>query len=77
MKKIIPGLFLFLTTAFANAQGLENIIVETYYVSDVNDTSVNADGGVLLVGVVDDGQCIGMQHDFPFLAHAPCEPTAS
>lgn len=32
------------------AQGLEGIIVEKYYVSDENDTSVNDDGGVLPVG---------------------------
>ena len=28
---------------------------------------LNADGGILLVGIGDNGQCIGIQHDFPFL----------
>lgn len=34
------------------AQGLENIIVETYYISDANDANADADGGVLPVGSV-------------------------
>lgn len=32
--------------------GLENLIVETYYVSDANDTNADQDGGVLPVGSV-------------------------
>ena len=52
MKKLLLSALLF--TAFnSNAQqGLENIIVETYYISDANDTTVNADGGILPVGSV-------------------------
>ena len=38
-------------TAFSQ-NGLENIIVETYYVSDANDATVDGDGGVLPVGSV-------------------------
>lgn len=34
------------------AQGLENIIVETYYITDANDANADADGGVLPVGSV-------------------------
>ena len=52
MKKTILFLNLIVATAFCRAQGLENLIVEKYYVSDANDTSVNASGGVLPVGSV-------------------------
>jgi hypothetical protein len=34
------------------AQGLEDIIVEKYYISDANDATVNSAGGVLPVGSV-------------------------
>lgn len=52
MKKLLLSVLLF-TAYNSNAQqGLENIIVETYYISDANDTAVNADGGVLPVGSV-------------------------
>jgi len=52
MKKIILGLNLMFLSALTNAQGLENIIVEKYYVSDLNDASVNSTGGILPVGSV-------------------------
>lgn len=42
--------FVFFLTYQLNAQGLESIIVETYYISDENDTSVDGDGGTLPVG---------------------------
>lgn len=53
MKKTVL-LFCLLTFFFhANAQnGLENVIVEKYYISDDNDTIANLDGGVLPVGSV-------------------------
>ncbi|MFM7079386.1 MAG: hypothetical protein ACKOYC_06305, partial [Bacteroidota bacterium] len=38
--------------SFANAQGLEGIVVEKYYISNANDQSVNSLGGVLPVGSV-------------------------
>lgn len=43
---LIAGMFT------SNAQGLENIIVERYYISNANDASVNSVGGVLPVGSV-------------------------
>jgi len=55
MKKFTSGLFLFLLSSVGNAQnGLENIIVEKYYISDAND-SIESDGisvnpGTLPVG---------------------------
>lgn len=52
MKKTILGIGLLLNVVFGNAQGLENIIVEKYYVSDANDTSVNSIGGILPIGSV-------------------------
>ncbi len=52
MKKKLLGSVLILLSVLANGQGLENIIVEKYYVSDLNDASVNSTGGVLPVGSV-------------------------
>jgi hypothetical protein len=51
MRKLLPFIFLFCINA-AKSQGLENVIVETYYISDANDTTVNDVGGVLPVGSV-------------------------
>jgi hypothetical protein len=49
--KIIVGLSLLLSCVFSNAQtGLQNIIVEKYYVSDANDSIGSA--GILPVGSV-------------------------
>ncbi len=52
MKKLFTLFFLTISASLtANAQnGLEQIIVEKYYVSDANDTAANLDGGVLPVG---------------------------
>ncbi len=53
MKKNILFICLFCCSFLVNAQnGLENIIVEKYYISDNNDTLANPDGGVLPVGSV-------------------------
>ncbi len=52
MKIILLGFCLILLSVLSNAQGLENIIVEKYYVSNGNDTTVNSSGGVLPVGSV-------------------------
>jgi hypothetical protein len=53
MKKIILAIAACAFYFNGNAQnGLENVIVEKYYVSDANDTMVNADGGVLPIGSV-------------------------
>jgi hypothetical protein len=51
MKKILSGLLLLLTGTFVNAQnGLENIIVEKYYVSNAGDAAGSI--GILPVGSV-------------------------
>ncbi len=52
MNKIILIVCLFLCLGIVNGQGLENVIVEKYYVSNANDTIVNSIGGVLPVGSV-------------------------
>jgi hypothetical protein len=52
MKKLISSFYLILISFISNSQGLENIIVEKYYVSDLNDASVNSSGGILPVGSV-------------------------
>lgn len=47
------SLTLLLAGGLAQAQnGLENVIVEKYYISDANDTTVNSIGGVLPIGSV-------------------------
>jgi hypothetical protein len=51
-KSVLLSLMSFLTFPLFSQNGLENIIVETYYVSDANDATVDADGGVLPVGSV-------------------------
>lgn len=57
MKKFTSGILLFLVSSFSNAQnGLENIIVEKYYVSDANDSlasdAISVSPGTLPVGSV-------------------------
>ena len=53
MKNLVLVLGLLICSLSLNAQnGLENIIVEKYYISDGNDTLANLDGGVLPVGSV-------------------------
>lgn len=52
MKKSLLSASLILGSITLGAQGLENIIVETYYVSDANDATVNDLGGELPVGSV-------------------------
>ncbi len=53
LKKIICSLgFSLLCIASIAQSGLENIIVEKYYVSNANDTTVNSTGGILPVGSV-------------------------
>lgn len=51
MKNIILGFFGLLICNFSQAQnGLEGLIVEKYYISNENDTTVNDVGGKLPVG---------------------------
>ena len=53
MKKILLGLAMLFPGVLTFAQnGLENIIVEKYYISDSTDTIVNAAGGILPIGSV-------------------------
>ena len=53
MKKIILSLCFIFPGILAHSQnGLENVIVEKYYVSDLNDASANSTGGILPVGSV-------------------------
>lgn len=52
MNKGILIIYLFLCLGIANGQGLENVIVEKYYVSNASDTAVNSVGGILPVGSV-------------------------
>lgn len=53
MKNFILIISLLFLSAVSNAQnGLEGVIVETYYVSEPNDTNANVVGGVLPVGSV-------------------------
>ncbi len=68
MKRILP-VILFLAIFGLNntqAQGLENIIVEKYYISDANDATVNSVGGVLPVGSVTYRIYVDMLPDYIF-----------
>jgi len=72
MKKIIiSGTALFLLAAAAKAQapsGLDSIIVEKYYVSDVNDKSVDLTGGVLAANSVTYRVYVDMKPGYKFEA---------
>ena len=51
MKKITLVLLLLVSVIYTKAQnGIENIIVEKYYISDANDTSANSTDGILPIG---------------------------
>ena len=53
MKKILLSLTFAAASFIASAQnGLERVVVETYYISDANDTNANIDGGTLPIGSV-------------------------
>lgn len=51
MKKLLPGFLLILLTSSLMGQGLEDVIVEKYYVSDANDATATA-GGTLPAGSI-------------------------
>lgn len=51
-KSLLFSALAFCSFTAYSQNGLENIIVETYYVSDANDATVDGDGGVLPVGSV-------------------------
>jgi hypothetical protein len=46
MKKLLNGLLLFIITTSVHAQGLENIIVETYYISSPGDATDTIGGNL-------------------------------
>ena len=53
LNKIVTIFYITLSAFFAKAQnGLENIIVEKYYISDANDTIGNTIGGSLPIGSI-------------------------
>jgi hypothetical protein len=69
MKKLLPVLFLTFLSLGSFAQNwLDSVIVEKYYVSDGNDTSVNSTGGVLPVGSVTYRIYVDMQPNYRFQA---------
>src|ERR1700756_168103 len=72
MKKlIISGVALFLLSTLAKAQaptGLDSIIVEKYYVSDLNDKTVDAVGGVLPLNSVTYRIFVDMKPGYKFEA---------
>jgi len=68
MKKLILVSCLALISALTHAQGLDSIIVERYYVSDANDTSVNASGGILPVSSVTYRVYVDMATGYKFQA---------
>jgi hypothetical protein len=69
MKKLFTSFaaLLFSIPAFCQV-GLENIIVEKYYISDLNDASVNSVGGVLPVGSVTYRVYVDMLPDYKLQA---------
>ena len=73
MKKLLlSACFLFLlcanTSIAQGFSGLENIIVEKYYISEANDTLANASGGALPVGSVTYRIYVDMQPGYIFQA---------
>ncbi|MBK6639737.1 MAG: hypothetical protein IPG39_00075 [Bacteroidetes bacterium] len=68
MKTLVLTVCAFLLTLAVNSQGLENVIVEKYYISDANDATVNATGGVLPVGSVTYRVYLDLLPDYIFQA---------
>ncbi|MEO8761169.1 MAG: T9SS type A sorting domain-containing protein [Bacteroidia bacterium] len=72
MKKlIITGTASFLLAAFAQAQapsGLDSVIVEKYYVSNLNDKSVDGTGGVLPLNSITYRVYVDMKPGYKFEA---------
>lgn len=68
-KAILVSFGFCLTANFVAAQnGLENIIVEKYYISDANDTTVNSTGGILPIGSVTYRIYVDMKPGYKFQA---------
>lgn len=68
MKTLVLTVCAFLLTLAVNSQGLENVIVEKYYISDANDATVNATGGVLPIGSVTYRVYLDLLPDYIFQA---------
>jgi hypothetical protein len=67
MKKLVLLCFIVTSSLFhSSAQGLEQVIVETYYISNANDATVNSTGGVLPVGSVTYRVFLDMLPDYIF-----------
>jgi len=66
MKKLLPFVLFSILGASVAAQGLENIVVEKYYISDANDATANSLGGVLPVGSVTYRVYLDMLPDYIF-----------
>lgn len=66
MKKCLLLSLLSICFLNSNSQGLENIIVEKYYISDANDATVNSLGGILPVGSVTYRIYVDMLPDYIF-----------
>ena len=66
MKNILLLSLLTIGSFGSYAQGLENIIVEKYYISNANDATANSLGGVLPVGSVTYRVYIDMLPDYVF-----------
>lgn len=63
---LLIGAILLANTFAVKSQGLENVIVEKYYISDDNDTTVNSLGGVLPFGSVTYRIYLDMQPNYIF-----------
>ena len=68
MKKSLLIIASAILSISAFGQGLENIIVEKYYISDANDATVNDVGGVLPVGSVTYRVYVDMLPDYKMQA---------
>lgn len=68
MKTLLLTACALILSISIHAQGLEDVIVEKYYVSDANDTSVNSSGGILPVGSVTYRIYLDMLPDYIFQA---------
>jgi hypothetical protein len=68
MKKSLLIIASAILSISAFGQGLENIIVEKYYISDANDATVNDLGGVLPVGSVTYRVYVDMLPDYKMQA---------
>jgi len=68
MKKSLLIIASAILSISAFGQGLENIIVEKYYISDANDATVNDVGGVLPIGSVTYRVYVDMLPDYKMQA---------